>query len=140
MDLAKLISTWSKDPDVQVGCVIVGPDREVRSVGYNGLPRGVNDEIEERLTRPGKDDWFEHAERNAIFNSSRMGVALLGCTAYVNGVHGFPCGPCARAFVQCGIKRLVGLPPDMSNEKYAKSYSNTMKMFQEAGVAFSSIS
>lgn len=139
MDLAKLISTWSKDPDVEVGCVIVGPDREVRTVGYNGLPRGVNDEIEYRFTRPGKDFWFEHAERNAIFNASRMGVPLLGCTAYVNGTHGFPCAPCARAFVQCGIKTLVGLAPDMDNEKYVESYRNTLEMFQEAGVAFRSV-
>lgn len=33
----------SKDPATQAGAVIVGPDREVRSMGYNGLPRGIAD-------------------------------------------------------------------------------------------------
>ncbi|MEC8672013.1 MAG: CMP deaminase, partial [Candidatus Thermoplasmatota archaeon] len=39
LELAKQISTWSKDPSTQVGCVVVGPDREIRSTGFNGLPR-----------------------------------------------------------------------------------------------------
>ncbi len=47
--MAQLISTKSKDPSTKVGCVIVGPDNEVRSTGYNGFPRGV------RETVTGKD-------------------------------------------------------------------------------------
>ena len=31
LKLAKHISKWSKDPSTQVGCVVVGPDRELRS-------------------------------------------------------------------------------------------------------------
>ena len=41
--LARHISEWSKDPSTQVGCVVVGPDREIRSTGFNGLPRGIED-------------------------------------------------------------------------------------------------
>ena len=48
LELAKHISLWSKDPSTQVGCVVVGPDREIRSTGFNGLPRGLED-TEERL-------------------------------------------------------------------------------------------
>ena len=33
LELAKQISTWSKDPSTQVGCVVVGPDREIRVLG-----------------------------------------------------------------------------------------------------------
>ena len=41
MALAQLIATWSKDRGRKVGAVIVGPDNEVRSTGFNGIPRGV---------------------------------------------------------------------------------------------------
>ena len=35
LELAKQIASWSKDPSTQVGCVVVGPDREIRSTGFN---------------------------------------------------------------------------------------------------------
>lgn len=41
--LAEHIAGWSKDPSTQVGCVVVGPDREIRSTGFNGFPRGIED-------------------------------------------------------------------------------------------------
>ena len=41
IEMAGLIATKSKDPSTQVGCVIVGPDHEIRSTGFNGFPRGV---------------------------------------------------------------------------------------------------
>ena len=53
LELAKQISTWSKDPSTQVGCVVVGPDREIRSTGFNGLPRGIDD-TDERLNNREK--------------------------------------------------------------------------------------
>ena len=48
LELAKQIASWSKDPSTQVGCVVVGPDREIRSTGFNGLPRGIEDSEERR--------------------------------------------------------------------------------------------
>ena len=38
LKLATHISDWSKDPSTKVGCVVVGPDREIRSTGFNGFP------------------------------------------------------------------------------------------------------
>ena len=139
MEMAKLVSSWSKDHNTKVGCVIVGPGKEVRSVGYNGFPRGVNDEDVERYDKALKYMWTEHAERNSIYNASRVGVSLDGCTIYLNGDHGFPCTDCARAIIQCGIKTLCGLKPNFDLPKYGEEYRNTITMFQEAGVAFRSI-
>jgi dCMP deaminase len=65
LDLARHVAAWSKDPVTKVGSVIVGPDNEVRALGYNGLPRDFDD-VPERLARPDKYVWVEHAERNAI--------------------------------------------------------------------------
>ena len=41
--LAFEVASWSKDHSTKVGAVIIGPDKDPRSFGYNGLPRGVND-------------------------------------------------------------------------------------------------
>lgn len=98
--LAELIASWSKDRSTQVGAVIVGPDLEIRSTGYNGFPRGVCDDVDERHGRPQKYLWTEHAERNAIYNAARFGVSLKGCMMFATCR---PCARCARAIVQVGI-------------------------------------
>lgn len=132
LELAKNISEWSKDRSTQVGCVIVGPDREIRSTGYNGLPRNAVDDIPERLVRPEKLLWFEHAERNAIYNSARVGVPLLNSTAYSTLC---PCMDCTRALIQSGITRVVTYKPDL--EKYtlwADNFKKSEQLFNECGV------
>lgn len=104
MGLARHIATWSKDRSTKVGAVIVGPDREVRSLGYNGIPRDVIDDVEDRHKRPMKYMWTEHAERNAVYNAARHGTPLHGCIMYVTAR---PCCDCMRAIIQCGICRVV---------------------------------
>src|SRR4051812_41117715 len=103
--LARHLADWSKDPSTRVGCVIAGPTNDVRAVGYNGLPRNVDDSPS-RLERPDKYIWMEHAERNAIYTAARNGVALEGCRMYLSW---FPCVDCARAAVQVGIVEIVAL-------------------------------
>jgi len=102
MRLAHNVKVKSKDPSTKVGCVIVGPDNEIRSTGWNGFARGV-DEPEERYERPTKYDFVVHAEANAIANAARAGIALRDCTAYVTH---FPCKGCAGLLIQAGIKRV----------------------------------
>src|ERR1700719_2153770 len=108
-NLARHVGEWSKDRSRKVGCVIVGPYHEIRGIGYNGFPRGIDDAAFERHERPTKYLWTEHAERNAIFQAARIGTPLDGCTMYLPW---FPCMACARAIVQVGIARLVALQPD----------------------------
>ena len=103
LGLAERFARRSKDPSTKVGCVIVGPDREVRSMGYNGLPRGVED-LAERMERPAKYLWTSHAEENAVAQAARIGVSLKGCTAYITHL---PCSRCARTLIQAGITDIV---------------------------------
>jgi dCMP deaminase len=131
MRLAEHIGTWSKDRSTRVGCIIVGPNREIRSTGYNGFPRGVDDAPEERHVRPAKYKWTEHAERNAIYNAARIGVPIDGCTMYVPW---FPCMDCARAILQSGISVLVAYRPDVNDPKWGEDFQLAMILFNEAGV------
>ena len=90
LELAKMFGTWSKDRSAGTGCVIVGPDRLLRASGYNGFVRGIDDEILERHERPAKYSWAEHAERNAIYNAARLGIALDGCTVAPSRINSIP--------------------------------------------------
>lgn len=132
MTLVRQVATRSKDRSTQVGCVIVGPDNEIRSTGYNGFPRGLRDDAPERHERPAKYLWTEHAERNAIYNAARCGTALKGCRAYLAW---FPCMDCARAIVQSGIAELIAHKPDEADPKWGAEFTAALTMFREAGVA-----
>ena len=87
-ELSVFISQKSKDPTTKVGSVIVGPNNEIRSTGYNGIPIGVDDGRLERVERPEKYYWFEHSERNAIYLAARCGNSTEGCTLYTQWI---PC-------------------------------------------------
>jgi len=102
--LATYIATASKDPSTQVGCVIVGPDREIRSTGFNGFPRGIADTVERLNNRDLKYPLVCHAEENALLHAARIGVSLKGCVAYCTWP---PCTRCARSIAQVGIIEVV---------------------------------
>lgn len=129
LEVASAISKRSEDLSTHVGCVIVGPDHEIRATGYNGMPRGVR-ATPERLARPAKYFFTSHAEANAIGNAARIGVALAGCTAYVTHP---PCDDCARLLIQVGVARVVmgSGTTSMPQEKFDAARD----MFLEAGIA-----
>lgn len=130
MTMAYLAAMKSKDRRTKIGAVVVGPDREVRSTGFNGIPRGVDDGVPDRQERPEKHMWFEHAERNAIYNAARP--VLEGCTMYVQCM---PCPDCARGIIQSGIREIVvhdvgGSTCLRGEERFERS----MQMLKEASV------
>jgi len=113
-EMCRLVAKKSKDESTKVGCVIVGPNHEIRSTGYNGFVRGADDEKKEWRARPKKYKVTAHAELNAVANAARIGTPLNGCTAYVSLP---PCSGCAIALAQSGIKevRVLDYPEDWSS-------------------------
>jgi dCMP deaminase len=132
MRLADLeIAQWSKDRSSKVGAVIV-KDRELITSGFNGMPRGINDDIEARHERPEKYFWTIHAESNAIINAARQGKSTLGSDMYVNW---FPCDICAGFIVQAGIKRVFcDKEPDLNNVKFGEGFKRALEILSEGGV------
>jgi dCMP deaminase len=122
----------SKDQSTKIGAVIVGPDDEIRSTGYNSFPRGLDDENPERQERPEKYFWFEHGERNAIYNAARHGGSLKDCRMYLS-CH-IPCTGCARAIIQVGIKEVILGKEASHSTKWAEEATRSQRMFDEAGV------
>jgi dCMP deaminase len=75
MSLAMMVASWSKDRSRGTGAVIVDGRNVLVSLGWNGFPRGVNDDVDARHERPAKYRWTEYAERNAIYNAAANGAA-----------------------------------------------------------------
>ena len=132
-NLTHQIKLKSKDQNTQIGAVIVGKDKEIVSTGYNSFPRGLSDNESYRQERPEKYYWFEHAERNAIYNAARIGVSTKGCTMYLSC--GIPCADCARGIINAGITRIfVERTDSTKGPQWQESQERSWKMFEEAGV------
>jgi dCMP deaminase len=126
LDMAALVSTWSKDPSTKVGAVITR-GKFVVSLGFNGHPAGVEDSAARLENREAKYKTIIHAELNAILSARQP---LESCTLYV--VPFMPCSNCGAVIVQAGIKRVVTL--ENNNERWAESFEITRTIFAEAGV------
>lgn len=131
MGVALLSAMRSKDPQTQVGACIVNDKKRIVGIGYNGFPRGVEDDD---FPWDKKDSWIDskypyvvHAEPNAILNAT---VSLEGSTLYVTL---FPCNECAKLIIQSGIKEVVFLE-DKYHDKI--SFVASRKMFDASGVRY----
>jgi dCMP deaminase len=133
INIAHQVKLKSKDQKTQIGVVIVGKDNEIVSTGYNSFPRGINDDLQERQERPEKYYWFEHAERNAIYNAARIGVSTLGTTMYMTC--DISCADCARAIINAGISNVVFSKTNKPwREEWKQSAERSIQMFKEAGI------
>ena len=132
LKLAQEISSWSKDPSTKIGAVIVDDTHRILATGYNGFPKGIEDTEERLNNREEKYKLVIHAEKNAIYNATYAGTALENSTLYV---YGLPvCSECAKGVIQVGVKRVVMNVLEHTPDKWAKSFTGSFNMFQEAGV------
>lgn len=124
LELAKHISTWSKDPKKKVGAVIVDPKtNKVKGMGYNGPPRNINDGFV--LTQENKNDYIVHAEINAILQSGNCEGMHLYLYPFA------PCNSCATIIINSGIKH-VEVYNDIPKGKWKPAI--TIELFKQAGV------
>jgi len=133
LGVAYLSGMRSKDPNTQVGACIVSVDNKILSMGYNGLPKGCDDDEfpwERDNENPLDNKYFysTHSELNAILNY--RGGSLEGAKIYVTL---FPCNECAKAIIQSGIKKII-----YANDKYAETPAviASKKMLDAAGVEY----
>ena len=133
MGVAFLAAMRSKDPGTQVGACIVSTDNKILSIGYNGMPIGCNyDDFpwNRESEDPYNNKYFytTHSELNAILNY--RGGSLEGAKIYVTL---FPCNECAKAIIQCGIKKVI-----YADDKYADtpSVKASKRMLKASGVEF----
>ncbi|VDR41955.1 Deoxycytidylate deaminase [Mycoplasmopsis caviae] len=105
MALAKVSALRSKDPSTKVGACIVNEHKRIIALGYNGMPKGIDDEFpwdrEGESPKETKYAYVVHAEMNAILNTNNN---LDGCTIFTSL---YPCSSCAKTIAQSGISEVV---------------------------------
>jgi len=134
LQLAKHISTWSKDPSRKIGAVAVGSKGQILAQGFNGFPRGIADNQDRLSDRETKYKYVVHAEMNAIFNACLNGTSLADSTMFV---YGLPvCSECAKGIIQVGIRHVVFLVDDVIPPIWVESWERTRSLFEEASVTY----
>lgn len=140
MDVATLVSTWSKDPSTKVGAAIIDPTRKsIISTGFNGFPREVADSYNLYKNKDEKYPRIVHAEMNAISEAAAQGTKLMGMSIYVTHP---PCPDCTGIIIQTGIREIY-FPKQDNNSSFAFrwgcAFSTSKEMMDQAGVRYSEI-
>ena len=131
IEIATLVASRATCLRRKVGAVVVR-DRRILTTGYNGAPFLVahcedTGCLRERLNIPSGERHELcrglHAEQNAIIQSARIGVSLVGATIYLT-TH--PCFICAKMIINSEIKKVV----------YKEGYPDKEagKFFKESGI------
>lgn len=127
--LAEHVAQWSKDPSTKCGAAVVRGRNEVVSLGYNGPPSGVDDELA-IADRDIKLAVTVHAEKNALLKARDD---VRGCTIYVWPMP--PCAQCAAAIIQAGIRRVVAPRATCEQyERWGKDWELAEMMYKHSGV------
>ena len=135
LEIAGVVSTWSKDPSTKIGAIAV-KDKRLVSTGYNGFPRGIQDYDDRWNNREEKYKYVVHAEMNCIYNANYHNQSLKGSTMYIVGLP--VCHECAKGIIQAGVVRVVAEFKD-APLKWARSTEITEKMFKEAGIVYDKV-
>lgn len=131
LSLAQDLATKSKDKSTKVGAIAMDEDGDIVAVGYNGFPRGVNDDDESRHERPVKYLYTAHAEENLVAQAARKGARLKGTILVVTALH--PCATCARMIIQSGIRHVYAPRPTVE-PRWKDQADVAAVMLQEAGI------
>lgn len=143
LQLALDNARMSKDPSTRVGAVIVGPDREIRSTGFNGFPRGIADTPERLNDRETKLRLVVHAEMNSILNAARIGTSVKGCTLYLAATDdtglvwgGPPCTRCTVETIQSGISQIVSYAFKDVPSRWKDDIAFARGLLDECGIGY----
>lgn len=127
LKMAKEWSNLSKANRKKVGCLIV-KNEMIISDGYNGTPRGFENECERQVphfcwTQEETKPEVLHAESNAITKLAKSTQSSNLSTLYTTAS---PCLDCAKLIIQAGISRVV----------YAELYKNFdgINLLKKAGI------
>jgi len=124
LDLAKVAATRSEDPYVKVGAAVLRKDHSIASLGYNGVPSGVEINWEDRDERRKR---VIHAEINALRYTKPDEGYILAC-----GLS--PCRHCIQVIASYGIK-VVCYEEEYDKDEFAfqlaDEFGVTLRKYEE---------
>ena len=130
LDLAIGAAAASPNQVRKVGAVLVTADRGVEIAACNSFPPGIRT-LPERAVGDNRFIWLEHAERAAIFEAARRGVATEGGSLVSTY---FPCTDCARAIVQAGVRTVATPRPEYDDPVWGESFRISAAILAEGAV------
>lgn len=131
LPVVQAIAGLSKDPSTKVGAIALDDNRNIVAVGYNGFPRGVNDDHARYADRSTKYKLIAHAEQNVVAQAAYSGRSLAGTTVILSAL--YPCSACAKSLIQAGVKRVISPMPN-ADPRWEEEAKWAQLMFEEAGV------
>jgi dCMP deaminase len=102
-DIARTVAKQSKDPSTQVGAIVVDTNHRIVATGYNGFPKGCDDNPELYADRNYKLKHVCHAEANCVCQAASSGQSFQGGIIFITLR---PCVECAKLIIQSGIKEV----------------------------------
>ena len=97
LEIAHAVSKRSEDPYLKVGSCVLRIDNSVAGVGYNGAPKGIEINWEDRDDRRLR---VVHSEVNALRYTKPGECWLLACSL-------LPCNDCLKMIASYGIKSVA---------------------------------
>lgn len=136
IEMARLVSSWSKDPSTQTGAVLVRPNRTVAGVGFNGFPQAMPDDKDTYANRDEKYSRIIHCEINALLFSNS---AVAGSTLYTWPF--LSCDRCCVQMAQAGIVRFVAPCPTVDESvRWGDAFIRVRKYCEEMNIEVSEYS
>jgi dCMP deaminase len=135
LEVAKVVSSWSKDPSSKCGAIAV-MDNRIIAQGYNGFPRGFRETDDLLNDREKKYERVVHSETNMIYNAVYNGQTLKGATVYNYGLP--TCHECAKSLIQSGVTRVVSAydPESETYRRWGDRCKLAAEFFAEGGVVY----
>ena len=128
--LERAVAAAAQSPNKirRVGAVLVAAGSEIAAC--NTFPPGVTP-LPERAIGDNRFIWLEHAERTALFEAARRGVATDGSLLVSTY---FPCTDCARAIVLAGVKTVATPRPEFDDPVWGESFRTSAAILSEGAV------
>lgn len=122
----------SLDQSSQTAAFVISSDGRSYTKGVNNLPASVK-LYPDRLERPSKYLYTEHAERAAVYEAARVGISTVGATMYALWAM---CADCARAVICSGISEVVthSFYTTRGHGQWDEHMTAAFTMLEEAGV------
>jgi dCMP deaminase len=135
LELARLVSTWSRDPSTKTGAVIVAEDKRVISMGFNGFPSTMRDDQALYADRDEKYSRIVHCEINAlIFAREPLHATTLYTWPFMS------CDRCVVQMLQAGVEHFVAPSPTADQlTRWGSAFERTKKYITECGATWQEI-
>lgn len=129
LERAVVAAAQSPNKIRRVGAVLAVAGTEIAAC--NTFPPGVKP-LPERAAGDNRFIWLEHAERTALFEAAKRGLATDGSLLVSTY---FPCTDCARAIVLCGVKTVATPRPEFDDPVWGDSFRTSAAILAEGAVA-----